>query len=107
MHTTFVVICIISFGLMIQKEYMHQEMKTDPLELTTHTASKHNNYSKSGGFSCQNAFSLMRELLRYEDIDLKPDEEFTRIKEYICREYGIIPNSFLKMYSDFRKMLQI
>jgi len=67
----------------------------------------YNNYSKSGGFSCQNAFSLMRELLRYEDIDLKPDEEFTRIKEYICREYGIIPNSFLKMYSDFRKMLQI
>lgn len=64
-------------------------------------------YSKSGVFSIHGAFDLMCDLQRYEDIDLKPDLDYTRIKERICMRYHIDQNVFLKMYSDFRKLLQL
>lgn len=64
-------------------------------------------YTKSGFFSIRGAFDLMCDLQSYEDIDIKPDLDYTRIKERLCLMHNIDPASFLNMYSDFRKILQI
>lgn len=67
----------------------------------------YNKYSNSGIFSIHGAFSLMCELVRYEDIDLKPDVEYARIKDYFCKKHNTSPDSFLNMYVDFRKMINM
>lgn len=65
----------------------------------------YNSFSQNGLIDFNDIINLMYELYLYVDIDLKPYEDYQKIRSYFAEKYTFENDKFLDLYCEYRKLV--